>query len=93
MSRYLVTVTLNPELGGIEVSSHASRDAANRAARAAVRAHARGIPHTLEVLTTRAGLHSVIATLAPDAEGRTGTVEAIVSYGRSELAGLGPDRR
>jgi hypothetical protein len=92
MSRYIVSVSLNPEIGGIEVSSHASRDAANRAARRAVRAHARDIPYTIEVFTTRAGLHEVVATLAPDAEGRSGKIYAEVTYGRSELAGLGPDR-
>ncbi len=93
MSRYIVSVSLNPEIGGLEVSSHASRDAANRAARRAVRAHAGDIPHTIEVLTTRAGLHAVIATLAPDAQGRTGTIFAEVTYGRSEIAGIGSDRR
>lgn len=92
MSRYIVSVSLNREIGGLEVSSHASRDAANRAARRAVRAHAGDIPHTIEVFTTRAGLHEVVATLAPDAQGRTGTIYAEVTYGRSEIAGLGPDR-
>ena len=93
MSRYIVSVSLNREIGGLEVSSHASRDAANRAARRAVRVHAGDIPHTIEVLTTRAGLHEVIATLAPDAEGRSGTIFAEVTYGRSEIAGIGSDRR
>jgi|GEM_PF-6983800 hypothetical protein len=93
MSRYIVSVSLNREIGGLEVSSHASRDAANRAARRAVRAHAGDIPHTIEVLTTRSGLHEVIATLAPDAQGRSGTIFAEVTYGRSEIAGIGSDRR
>lgn len=93
MSRYLVTVSLNPEIGGTEFSSHRSAAAANRAARAAVRAMARGLPYELEVYVTRAGLESLVALLPADAEGRTGRIYAEVSYGRSELSAMGPDRR
>jgi len=89
---YVVRISLNPEVFGIDRSAPPTIAAANRAARAAARAMAARVPGSaLQRWETRAGHARIQLDMPADAEGRTGwaLVEVVRGQPRHHGVGLG----